>query len=97
MATKVTCTSFVSTVPGVTATSVRPYRSNWPQFAHPITVGLGIQLGKLPWLAGANPQCQTLVANEVEAKVVVQARYVRFQMAKVAIPPRLFRTILGRI
>ena len=76
---------------------MRPYRSNWPQFAHPITVGLGIQLGKLPWLAGANPQCQTLVANEVEAKVVVQARYVRFQMAEVAIEQKLFVEILPRI
>ena len=34
---------------------------------------------------------------KIGAKVVVHARYVTFQMAEVAIPRRLFRTILRRI
>jgi hypothetical protein len=33
----------------------------------------------------------------VGAKVVTHARYVSFQMAKVAVPKRLFRAILERI
>ena len=68
------------------------------------TVGLGIQLGQLPSPAGVTPQRRTLIADDVEreagedgAKMKVQVRYVRFQLAEVAIPPRLFRTILGQI
>ena len=34
---------------------------------------------------------------KVGAKVVTHARYVIFQMAEVAVPKRLFRTILERI
>ena len=34
---------------------------------------------------------------KIGAKVVTHARYVTFQMAEVAIPRRLFRTILRRI
>ena len=34
---------------------------------------------------------------KIGAKVVTHARYVIFQMAEVAVPERLFRTILARI
>jgi hypothetical protein len=34
---------------------------------------------------------------KIGAKIVTHARYVTFQMAEVAIPRRLFRTILRRI
>ena len=34
---------------------------------------------------------------KIGAKVLTHARYVTSQMAEVAIPPRLFRTILGQI
>jgi hypothetical protein len=34
---------------------------------------------------------------KIGAKVVTHARYVTFQMAEVAIPRRLFKTILRRI
>jgi hypothetical protein len=34
---------------------------------------------------------------KIAAKVVRHARYIRFQLAEVAVPRRLYRTILNRI
>ena len=73
----------------------------------PSTLRLGLQPGELPAASGpaiagkglTHWSLTTLLEKliKIGAKVITHARYVIFQMAEVAVPRRLFDTILRRI